>query len=450
MWYHLIKPVARLALRVFFARFKVTGKEHIPKDGPIILIANHPNTFMDPVILASLTGPKVFFLAKGSLFKGTFRSWLLKSMHLIPIYRAQDNTGTDLKAKNEQVFRKCYDFLKEKGTLLIFPEGVSIQGRHLHKIKTGTARISLGAEADADFSLDLKIIPFGLNYSNPRRFRSEVFVSIGEPLMPKNYQEDYEKNAFGAAQKLTTDIRETLEKLTIVTADRKEDELVRQIEDLYKSELSEEFELSEKQQADDFLLTKSILEALHHFRKQDPERVENLEEKLLRYQDGLEKLQLNNGVFGGKRGGSLLSSALRYALVLVLGFPLHLYGLLNNYLPYIIPSKVADLLTREPEYRAPIMMTSGIFTFSFFYILQIIVFALLNGTWPLTVLYALSLPASGFFSLLYGGLWQHSRNRWLFLSLFYKRSRSVSELMLLREELLKDLRKAKDDFLGGV
>ena len=69
-------------------------------------------------------------------------------------------------------------------------------------------------------------------------------------------------------------------------------------------------------------------------------------------------------------------------LYLILGLPVFLWGVITNYIPYIIPSKLADKLSFEQEFRAPIMMTAGIFTFAFYYALQIwAVHAWFNSGW---------------------------------------------------------------------
>jgi 1-acyl-sn-glycerol-3-phosphate acyltransferase len=94
---------------------------------------------------------------------------------MIPIQRKHDTNQK--KYNNEQIFQKCFDHLAKGGTILIFPEGTSVHKRILNEIKTGTARIALGAEQANDFRLNLKIVTFGLNYSNPASFRSEVFVN---------------------------------------------------------------------------------------------------------------------------------------------------------------------------------------------------------------------------------------------------------------------------------
>ena len=105
--------------------------------------------------------------------------WLMAQTNSIPIYRRQDADGTDPAAQvspeelarpNEATFGRCYDYLGQGGTIMIFPEGTSVSERRLRPLKTGAARIALGAEARHDFKLGLHMLPVGINYFDPAAF----------------------------------------------------------------------------------------------------------------------------------------------------------------------------------------------------------------------------------------------------------------------------------------
>ena len=117
---------------------------------------------MDPVVIGTLTNRPLFFLAKGSLFQNKFTQWLFPKFNMIPIFK-RDETP-DQAHKNKEVFSHCYKHFAEGGAILIFPEGISFTERKIKEIKTGAARICLGAEAENDFKLGIKIITIGLNF----------------------------------------------------------------------------------------------------------------------------------------------------------------------------------------------------------------------------------------------------------------------------------------------
>lgn len=443
--YALLKLIVKIALWVFYKNIHVQLKGVIPTSGPLIVVSNHPNTFMDPIVIASILPQQVYFLTNGSVFKNPFIAWLLGNMHMIPIYRKEDVKGQ--MPDNRASFARCFDFLAGKGTLLIFPEGSSVHERRLRKLKTGTARIALGAEAEHNFNLGVQILTIGLNYSDPIRFRSELFINVDAPITVNGYKAAYATDPVEAVNQLTEDMRICLEKHIIVTRNQEEDMLARSIETVYKSRLVKELNFNEEEPEHEFKLTKDILEAIRFFEEKAPDRVRAIEAKLTDYQIDLQHLGLQEENFQRKTSRYGFLNSLLSGIYLLLGFPVYGYGLINNYIPYIIPSKVARLITKDEVYIAPIMMTAGIFSFSFCYILQIISFHqfISNSGW-LTAAYVVSLPVSGFFVLYYWNYLLLCYKNWTFVSLFRSRKSQVAALVRKRVSIIKDLDNARREY----
>ena len=70
--YHFLKRIIKISLFFFFRRIVVTGKEYIPKKGPLIIVANHPNTLIDPLIIASIAKQRIGFIANAGIFINKF------------------------------------------------------------------------------------------------------------------------------------------------------------------------------------------------------------------------------------------------------------------------------------------------------------------------------------------------------------------------------------------
>lgn len=445
MLYAILKLIYKAGLQVFFRRFEVRNRSLIPDEGPLLVVSNHPNTFMDPIVTASLLRQPVFFIAKSTVFGSGFQNWMLRQMHLIPIQRREDNP--DQAVSNEEAFAASFKALQQKKTLLIFPEGNSFNQRRLRKLKTGTARIALGAESDANYSLGLKILPVGLNYTAPTRFCSDVFVNIGEPVTVADYAAVYQQYEQAAVLALTEKIRQRLENLIIHAPTDEEDELARQVEEIYKDHLAAASPPDIPAHEQDFLLTKAIVKSIEYFSQAAPARVAALKQKLSNYMLQLERLRLQDAVMG-KRSKTILRQSLLNLFYLLLGLPVYLYGLLHNYIPYTIPSKVARAVTKEEEWYAPIMLTVGIFTFPLFYLFVGWLAAdQLDLTWPWALLYILSLPLSGFFTLHYWKTLQHTQEHWLLFRLFAKRQDLIADLRQQRQEIITNLEAAKQDYL---
>ena len=180
MIYAFFKILIRSALKIYFRNIHVVGTENIPKEGPFLVVSNHPSSFLDPISIGVWVNQRMSFLAKATMFDNKIIGSILKKFNMIPIYRAEDNPL--LLNKNEEVFKACYTKLSNKGVIMMFPEGTSESERRLRKIKTGAARIALGTSKENNFNLNVKIVPVGLNYTKSSRFRSELYIQFGIPL----------------------------------------------------------------------------------------------------------------------------------------------------------------------------------------------------------------------------------------------------------------------------
>jgi 1-acyl-sn-glycerol-3-phosphate acyltransferase len=445
MLYPVLKLIYKIGLWVFFRKFEVRNRHLMPGRGPLLVVANHPNTFMDPIVIALLLRQQVYFIAKSTVFNSPLKKWLLHRMNLIPVQRREDMP--DQAINNEETFRASTEALAARKTLLIFPEGNSFNERRLRKVKTGAARMALGALANTDAAADLKILPVGLNYSDPTRFRSDVFVSVGKPIEVAAYLESYRQDSVSTVAALTERIRQQLEKLIVVTPTDEEDELVRQIERIYKDRLVTQVPIPAPRHEQDFLLTRGIVKSMAHFISTQPERVARFKDKVAVYNALLRGLGLQH-LPSGSNSSPQLWPSIRSTLLLVAGFPLYLYGLVNNYIPYIIPSKVADALTEEEEFLAPIMLTVGIFSFPVCYTLQALLFwQMMPDYYLYLLLYLVSLPLSGFFTLRYWLALGRTREQWRLLRLARQKAPAAEQLKQHHQEILDELEQAREEYM---
>ncbi|HYY57152.1 MAG TPA: lysophospholipid acyltransferase family protein, partial [Pyrinomonadaceae bacterium] len=175
----ILRAVLRLALRVFFRRIEVAGLEHIPRREPVIFVLNHPNGLVDPVFILCLAPRRVSFLAKAPLFRMPVIGYLVRALDSLPVYRRQDE-GED-PSRNRETFELSRALLKRGGTIAICPEGVSHNEPRLKPLKTGAARIALGAASAGD-GLTVRIVPAGLYYTSKTTFRSAALLYFGKPI----------------------------------------------------------------------------------------------------------------------------------------------------------------------------------------------------------------------------------------------------------------------------
>ncbi len=174
--YAVIAGIVGLAVDTFYRRVHLGGT--VPTEGPVLLVANHPNGLIDPAVVVNTAGRRVRMLAKAPLFDMPGISLLVKGVGALPVYRQKDGADT---AQNAATFLAVAHSLKEGDAVLIFPEGISHDEPQLQRLKTGAARMALAAlEAGAS---NLVVVPVGLTYRDKARFRSEVATLVG-PALP--------------------------------------------------------------------------------------------------------------------------------------------------------------------------------------------------------------------------------------------------------------------------
>ncbi|WP_250632952.1 lysophospholipid acyltransferase family protein [Rhodoflexus caldus] len=400
--YQFLRFIFLIAIRAFFGRISLSGLEHVPKKGALIIAANHPSTFLDPIVVAVWLRRPVYFLANGGVFTSPFVKWLFRQLFMIPIYRQQDSA--DASQKNEQTFSACFELLAEGGALMIFPEGTSEDRRELRPLKTGTARIALGALAHLPPEQDVRIVCAGINYTNPRRFQSLLKLTYAPPISARAFA-----NNPNGIQALTQEMANRLRPMLVITPNKEADRLTRQIEEMYGNQLRKELGLDPLHTDSVFTLAQEIAAGVDALLKENPNGIRQFQEDLTRYLADLRQHQISPRVFSNilehtpqKNEGRLVHIHPFERLALIAGFPFYLYSELHNRIPYRLPGWLAIRLTQETVYRAPINLVLGIFTFGLFYPLYGWLFAhFISDTWWQVLLYLISLPVSGYYAFRY-------------------------------------------------
>jgi 1-acyl-sn-glycerol-3-phosphate acyltransferase len=141
--YTIIKIPAKWALYLYCRSIKINYKEFLNAEGPLLIAANHPNSFLDAIILASLFKKPIYSLARGDAFVNKTIATILHSLKMLPVYRISE--GVENLESNYQTFEACISIFKKNGIVLIFSEGKCINEWHLRALKKGTARLANSA-----------------------------------------------------------------------------------------------------------------------------------------------------------------------------------------------------------------------------------------------------------------------------------------------------------------
>ena len=175
MFFEFIKIPAQLALSIYCRDIKINHKEFLNSQGPLIIASNHPNSFLDAVIIATILKKPVYSLARGDAFSNKFVSKILAKLNMLPVYRMSE--GSENLETNYHTFDACIDIFKKNGIVLIFSEGLCENEWHLRPLKKGTARIGMKSWEKI---IPLKILPLGINYSSFHKFGKNIQLDFGE------------------------------------------------------------------------------------------------------------------------------------------------------------------------------------------------------------------------------------------------------------------------------
>ncbi len=141
----------------------------------MLLVANHPNSLLDPIIVLAAARRDVRFLAKAPLFADPKTAWLMRLGAAIPVHRASDDPTK--MADNAAMFRAVHQALASGDAVGLFPEGISHAAPAMAPLRTGAARMALGAAALVGGGFP--VVPVGLTLRDRDIFRSEARVVIG-------------------------------------------------------------------------------------------------------------------------------------------------------------------------------------------------------------------------------------------------------------------------------
>jgi 1-acyl-sn-glycerol-3-phosphate acyltransferase len=383
----VLSHVANAALRIYYRLHRAGGA--VPRTGPVLLVANHPNSLLDPAMVALAAGRPVRFLAKAPLFSDPLVGFLVRGAGSIPVYRKADDPSQ--VSRNEEMFRAVHDALAAGAAVGIFPEGLSHSDPSLAPLKTGAARIALGTLAA--HGLRVPIVPIGSVFRDKNVFRSEALVTVGRPIA----WDDLSPDAGGdghAVRELTQRIDRALRDVT-VNLDRWEDAaLVELAEAIYAAEFGKATDAAEW-----VARLRTTTETLAHLRHSGDGSVP-LAKDIVRHGRILHRLGIRpqDLVEDPKRPGAMWWVMRRLPLGGVIPLAVLAVGSAIFVIPYRLTGIVEKRARPRDDVRATHKLLAGAIVFPLWIVTLSLALALAVG--PVTGLVALlGLPALGLFTL---------------------------------------------------
>lgn len=347
---NLLREFVRTTVSLYYPNVVVTGRERIPASGPVLFVANHANSLIDPVIIGIATRRPIRFMAKAPLFDEPVIGPLMKALGMLPAYRGVDSRAQ--VAKNAETLAAAADQLARGEAVGIFPEGKSHDELKVDQVKTGAARMALQAHAKG--AKDLVIVPIGINYQRKEQFRSSVWVQVGQPIDLQSWLDsrpqsktsapaDAPKDSEGAKEDrvamrdLTHEIDDRLKKVVIHLASGEWEPFLRDLEILLPD--------GDRRAVDPINALrqrKRIADAINHFLERDKKRALRAAVAVERHRRDLaaEGLEVRSLAVRYERL-SLWSRLLSRTCGIVLGFVPVALGMVHHFLPFVITRLLA-------------------------------------------------------------------------------------------------------------
>jgi len=392
-WFYIfMKVLVRFNLKLFFKKIEVNGLQNIPKNVPLIFASNHQGTLMDGVLLIITSNFNIASLVRADVFKKPLIKWMLQKFMLVPIYRPQDG-GNPLE-KNQEVFKDCFQFLKEKGAITIFPESGNGMEWYLRSLKKGVSRIALGAESQNEFNLNLHIIPTGIHYHNHTKFRSDIVMNFGTPIKVKDYYELHQQNENKAIRQLTAKVKEGILKNIVHIPDFKNHYTIKNWL-LYKAN-DDCYKLRIKQTVGQKISSmQKRINQLAALNTNQPAKYQSFLNKVEDYTEHLTKNNFKDWQLARKPAS--LGILFFYFMMLFILSPFWLYSFVNCLIAYCVIKALIKKIGLPAFYLNALKSFLGLFVGGFIFVIQaMIVWALFSNFW-LALLYFISLPFAGIF-----------------------------------------------------
>lgn len=352
LFFRSLKKYCQAALWFYFRTWQVRFINDLPK-GPLILVANHQNAFLDAILIICSSERNPWSIARANIFQSPLAKKLLNAIKILPVYRFRDGFST--LRKNDEVIDSYARLLMEGEAILIFAEGNHDDHWRLRTLQKGFARIAIAAEEKSGYTLGLNIVPVGVQYESPSEYRSRVLVSFGAPISVHKCKKDLESNKKG--DPAFKDLTEAL--ITKTSAGLRP--LILHVE-------HHEYE-------------NKVKHLLHH-RAEKKDLVEQLktdQELIDRLEASPDQLDVPDNTPEETRPW---------------WNPIYLYGTINHLLPWAIIQWFIKAKVRDHQFIPSLQYALGILLVPLTYVLQTGICYAISQSWLITALYFISLPVS--------------------------------------------------------
>ena len=395
--YPLGKHLIGQAFNVYFRKIDYSGFENVPIGKPMLFSCNHPTGFFEPCLLACLTdGMAYSFLTRGDVFKKPFYRFFLEGLNMIPIFRFKD--GFSNLKNNGALMDNIYKILSENKSVIIFTEGSTITVKRLRPLQKGLARMAFGSY-DVYGDIDLHIVPVGISYTDPHRFRSEAMVQLGEAIPLSKYYETYKENNIKGVNHLTSDLKTAMRPLIVEIEKPENEELTENLFTLYRNSFPEPvFPIRQKSKR----RLMAHQEIANRINDLDETQLAALENRTKTYLSSLKEQGLDDFAIAQPWHANTKNT-----LTLIIGFIPFAIGWLGHLFIMWYAQKTRKEKVKYLEFEGPVMAATALGLTIVQYLVLILLSFIINH-WAVYA-FVFLLPFLGFYAILYRDMRQKYR-----------------------------------------
>ncbi len=432
--YHYVGRWVFFASRIFYRRFTIMGLTNFPSNKATILISNHQNGMMDPVMCCISTPEQLSFLTRADVFKKPIANKLAQGVNMLPIYRPIDRVN-DMTERNDLTFFECIKRLEAGNTIAMFPEGNHGNRKFLRPFKKGLARLAFAAEEANDFELDVQIIPVGIEYSNYTDFRSDILLTYGKPIVIKTYQEEYKKDPNRANIIVLDEVSSRLSELIVDIKEKSLYDTFESVRYLYEPKMLAHLEL-DANHPNELKAYQTLIKSVEDKVISHLGEIEELKNESEKYSELLVDLKLDERVLASRSSNA---SIVLTELAMLLFFPVFLVGFLLSIIPFFIISEFVKKNIKDPHFKSSIKIAFGTFLFPIFWLLTGIIFWVAGGGFLNGIAVILAGPIFGIIAIKYWEAFKKLRQNHRIKRVVKNDGPLYSKLMTSRERIIEIL-----------
>lgn len=352
-FYFLLKISLNISFRLFYKRFIVL-RQHRKLFGSTIYVSNHPNSFMDPIMIGAMNYPIVHFMTRSDVFVWWLKP-ILWSAHMTPIYRQHD--GGDMKGKNTDVFKKVNQSLKMGRNILIFGEGFTddIPIRGLKPVKKGPARMAFGALEAINWSKKIYIAGIGVSYTDRNTMGSEFVLDNGPKICLNDYKEAYSENPNKVINEITKLVEKSMQDCIVYVAKPARYSLLEGIMQITRKGYNHANHDDQIPLVKRWEYSKNLATWINENVTDESTEILALQKDLDGYFNLEKRMKVQDRFVIAKQHPELVSTLKNWAY-LILMWPFAIIGALHGFIPYIISKKLTEKIMKRKVFWGSVKM----------------------------------------------------------------------------------------------